>query len=44
LAAVQKIDLEGIVSKKRNSPYRSGYTKAWLKVKTFLESVRCRGL
>lgn len=37
-AAVEKIDLEGIVSKKRNSPYRSGYTKAWLKVKTFTES------
>jgi bifunctional non-homologous end joining protein LigD len=38
LAAVEKIDLEGMVSKNRNSPYRSGYTKAWLKVKTFVES------
>jgi bifunctional non-homologous end joining protein LigD len=37
-AAVEGMDLEGIVSKKRTSPYRSGYTKAWLKVKTFLES------
>lgn len=27
-----------MVSKKQTSPYRSGYTKAWLKVKTFLES------
>jgi bifunctional non-homologous end joining protein LigD len=32
------MDLEGMVSKKRNSPYRSGYTKTWLKVKSFLES------
>jgi bifunctional non-homologous end joining protein LigD len=37
-AAAEKMDLEGIVSKKRTSSYRSGYTKAWLKVKTFIES------
>jgi bifunctional non-homologous end joining protein LigD len=37
-AAVERMDLEGMVSKKRTSPYRSGYTNAWLKVKTFLES------
>lgn len=37
-SAIERMNLEGMVSKKRNSPYRSGYTKAWLKVKTFLES------
>jgi bifunctional non-homologous end joining protein LigD len=37
LAAVEKMDLEGIVSKKRGSRYRSGYTRDWLKIKTFVE-------
>lgn len=37
LAAVEKLDLEGIVSKKRNSRYRSGYTGDWQKTKTFVE-------
>ena len=32
-AAVCKIGLEGIVSKKLDSPYRSGPSKAWIKVK-----------
>jgi bifunctional non-homologous end joining protein LigD len=31
--AVCKLGLEGIVSKKVNSPYRSGPSKAWIKVK-----------
>ena len=31
--AVCTIGLEGIVSKKLNSPYRSGPSKAWIKVK-----------
>ena len=33
-AAVCDLGLEGIVSKKINSPYRSGPSKAWIKVKT----------
>jgi ATP-dependent DNA ligase len=28
-----KLGLEGIVSKRRAAPYRSGRSKAWLKVK-----------
>jgi ATP-dependent DNA ligase len=28
-----KLELEGIVSKRRDGPYRSGRSKAWLKVK-----------
>jgi bifunctional non-homologous end joining protein LigD len=28
-----KLGLEGIVSKRINAPYRSGRSKAWLKVK-----------
>ena len=32
-AAVCKLGLEGIVSKRLNSPYRSGPSKAWIKVK-----------
>jgi bifunctional non-homologous end joining protein LigD len=32
-AAVCDLGLEGIVSKKINSPYRSGPSKAWIKVK-----------
>ena len=31
--AVCKLGLEGIVSKKLNAPYRSGPSKAWIKVK-----------
>jgi hypothetical protein len=31
--AVCKLGLEGIVSKKLNAPYKSGPSKAWLKVK-----------
>lgn len=32
-AAVDKIGLEGIVSKRRNSPYRAGKSDSWVKVK-----------
>ena len=32
-AAVCDLGLEGIVSKKLNAPYRSGPSKAWIKVK-----------
>jgi bifunctional non-homologous end joining protein LigD len=32
-AAVCKLGLEGIVSKKLNAPYKSGPSKAWLKIK-----------
>jgi ATP-dependent DNA ligase len=32
-AAVCKLGLEGIVSKKINAPYRSGPSKTWIKVK-----------
>jgi bifunctional non-homologous end joining protein LigD len=28
-----KLGLEGIVSKKLNAPYKSGPSKAWLKIK-----------
>ena len=31
--AICKLGLEGIVSQKLNSPYRSGRTKSWIKVK-----------
>jgi bifunctional non-homologous end joining protein LigD len=31
--AVCKLGLEGIVSKKLNAPYKSGSSKAWLKIK-----------
>ena len=31
--AVCKLGLEGIVSKKLSAPYRSGPSKAWIKVK-----------
>jgi ATP-dependent DNA ligase len=34
LTAGEKMGLEGIVSKRRNSVYRSGPQKEWLKVKT----------
>jgi bifunctional non-homologous end joining protein LigD len=32
--AICKLGLEGIVSKKLDSPYKSGPSKAWLKIKT----------
>jgi bifunctional non-homologous end joining protein LigD len=32
-AAACKLGLEGIVSKKLNAPYKSGPSKAWLKIK-----------
>jgi bifunctional non-homologous end joining protein LigD len=32
-AAVCKLGLEGIVSKKLNAPYRSGPSRTWIKVK-----------
>lgn len=35
--AVDAMDLEGMVSKRKASRYRSGRTSAWLKVKTFAE-------
>jgi bifunctional non-homologous end joining protein LigD len=31
--AICKLCLEGIVSKKLNAPYKSGPSKAWLKIK-----------
>ena len=34
LATCQRMNLEGIVSKRRNSAYRSGPTRDWLKIKT----------
>ena len=34
LAAGEKMVLEGVVSKRRASPYRSGPTRDWLKIKT----------
>lgn len=34
LAAGEQLKLEGIVSKRRDSPYRSGRTRDWLKIKT----------
>lgn len=36
-AAAAKLGLEGIVSKKADSPYRSGRSRAWLKSKSFDE-------
>jgi bifunctional non-homologous end joining protein LigD len=32
-AAACQLGLEGVVSKKLNGPYRSGPSKAWLKIK-----------
>jgi ATP-dependent DNA ligase len=37
--AVDEFGLEGMVSKRTNSPYRSGRGPAWLKTKCFTESV-----
>src|SRR5262245_32149759 len=34
LAATCKMDLEGIVSKRRDSAYRSGRSRAWVKART----------
>lgn len=34
LAAGETIKLEGVVSKRRDSAYRSGKTRDWLKIKT----------
>ena len=31
--AICKLGLEGIVSKKLDAPYKSGQSKAWLKIK-----------
>jgi len=36
--AIQRLGMEGIVSKLRNSRYRSGRSKAWLKAKSFVEA------
>ena len=36
-AAAEELGVEGIVSKKINSRYRSGYSKAWLKIKSYAE-------
>lgn len=36
-AAVDRMGLEGIVSKKRGSRYQSGRTKSWLKIKAWTE-------
>lgn len=36
--AADALGLEGIVSKKRNSRYRSGRSRSWLKVKCFAEA------
>lgn len=33
---VDKADLEGIVSKRRDSKYRSGRSTAWLKIKSYM--------
>ncbi|QAY80349.1 RNA ligase family protein [Sphingosinicella sp. BN140058] len=38
-AAADGIELEGIVSKKRSSRYRSGPSKSWLKVKCYAEAI-----
>jgi bifunctional non-homologous end joining protein LigD len=34
LAAAEKMGLEGVVSKRRDAPYRSGTKCGWIKVKT----------
>ena len=36
-AAAERMGLEGIISKKLGSRYRSGLSKSWVKVKTFAE-------
>ena len=37
-SAAERFGLEGIVCKRRGSPYRSGASTDWLKAKTFVES------
>ncbi len=37
-AAAERMGLEGIVCKRRGSPYRSGAPTDWLKVKCFVET------
>jgi ATP-dependent DNA ligase len=34
LASVERLQLEGILSKRRSSPYRSGECRDWRKIKT----------
>lgn len=36
--AVDRMGLEGMVSKRANAPYRSGRTESWLKIKCYEES------
>jgi len=36
---VDRLGLEGMVSKRASSPYRSGRTETWVKTKCFTESV-----
>ena len=43
-AAVCKHGPEGIVSKKLDSPYRSGRTKSWIKVKNPKSSAATRAI
>ena len=38
-AAAEKMNLEGIVSKRRGSRYKSGTTRDWLKTKAYMEEV-----
>jgi bifunctional non-homologous end joining protein LigD len=42
-AAACKLGLEGIVSKKLDAPYKSGPSKAWLKIKNPKAHQRRRG-
>jgi bifunctional non-homologous end joining protein LigD len=42
LAAAEKMGLEGVVSKRRDAPYRSGARSGWIKVKTLDWFVRNR--
>ena len=34
MRAAERCGLEGVVSKRRDSPYRSGACRDWLKIKT----------
>jgi ATP-dependent DNA ligase len=42
--AICKLGLEGIVSKKLDAPYKSGPSKAWLKIKNPKAPAATRGL
>jgi ATP-dependent DNA ligase len=42
--AICKLGLEGIVSKKLDAPYKSGPSKAWLKVKNPKASAATRAI